>query len=215
MSQALSKSYDIEYYWAYQDADDRLEQLFGSQRGLENGANFDVVQYEERASELMALDSIYVRRPELRKGARRLNGPILDHVNPKTIVSKAGYKPAKLEGVNLPNCWSLGAQRAQITLSNVAEYSEYNWSAITAERYGPQHMPPDMVRPRGVWVGVTGDDGQVNAAANAPAAAPGGGGGGGGGGGCVCDKCDRTSIVRASSSSAVTSVLAAPPSPSS
>ena len=56
VSQATSQAEGIRYYWPYQDADDREEQCFGNLRTLENGANFDIVQVEDRASELMALD---------------------------------------------------------------------------------------------------------------------------------------------------------------
>ena len=65
-------------YWWYQDSDDRLENMFGMQRTLEHGTNFDLVQFEQRASELQALEEIYARNPALRKPSRRLSGPMFD-----------------------------------------------------------------------------------------------------------------------------------------
>ena len=89
-----------EYYW-YDDADDRLEGMFGKTRTVEHGHNFDMVQFEERASELMRLEEIYARNPDLRKGSRRLSGPLFDHVNPVSI----GKQAVSLQGVSLPGCW--------------------------------------------------------------------------------------------------------------
>eukprot|EP00966_Prymnesium_polylepis_P036876 855506-Prymnesium_polylepis.1 len=42
VSQAVSKAEGNAYYFPYQDADDRLEGLFGMVRTLEHGSNFDV-----------------------------------------------------------------------------------------------------------------------------------------------------------------------------
>ena len=50
VSQAVSMAEKIVYYWWYQDADDRLENMFGMLRVLETGVNFDMVQFEDRAS---------------------------------------------------------------------------------------------------------------------------------------------------------------------
>ena len=74
ISQAVSKSLGIPNYFFYQDSDDRLEGMFGSARTISHGTNFDLVQFEERASHLMSLEEIYTRHPEMRKGSRRLGG---------------------------------------------------------------------------------------------------------------------------------------------
>ena len=116
-----------EYYW-YDDADDRLEGMFGKTRTVEHGHNFDMVQFEERASELMRLEEIYARTPDLRKGSRRLSGPLFDHVNPVSI----GKQAVSLQGVSLPGCWMAGAQDVATMLSRDAVFAahEYNWLAM-------------------------------------------------------------------------------------
>eukprot|EP00966_Prymnesium_polylepis_P233866 5409503-Prymnesium_polylepis.1 len=126
VSQAVSKAEGIEQYFSYQvaaprarpprasrpqnacmgadrralkplqDADDREEGMFGMVRVLEHGSNFDIVQFEERASELMRLDSSYTRHPDWRKSSRRLSGPMFDHVNPKSIIAASGRDPVLL-----------------------------------------------------------------------------------------------------------------------
>ena len=86
VSQAVSKSLDIPHYFLYQDSDDREEGMFGSARTLSHGTNFDLLQFEERASHLMSLEEIYARNPQMRKGSRRLGGVLFDHINPKSIL---------------------------------------------------------------------------------------------------------------------------------
>ena len=75
-------------------------------RVLEHGSNFDLVQFEDRVSELMALERIYTAHPDWRKGGRRLSGPLFDHLNPISIIGKAlNYAPVNLAPVNLATCW--------------------------------------------------------------------------------------------------------------
>jgi hypothetical protein len=156
VSQAVSLSEGFEEYWWYQDADDREEMMFGMLRTLEHGMNFDMIQFEERANELMRLEEIYCRRPELRKPSRRLSGPLFDHVNPRSI----GKAAANLAGVSLPNCWLLGSSDAATILQRdgVFALADCDWATITTERYGDKVNPPDMLRPRGEYVGVTESD---------------------------------------------------------
>ena len=114
VSQASSKAEGIDNYFYYQDADDREEGLFGMVRTLERGMNFDMVQFEDRGSELMRLDDIYVRNPTWRKNLRRLSGPCFDHINPVAITGKGSdYSPVNLNMVVLPTCWLLGASDAK------------------------------------------------------------------------------------------------------
>ena len=63
VSQAVSIAEELEEYWWYQDSDDREDGMFGMMRTLEHGTHFDMVQFEERASELMRLVEIYCRCP--------------------------------------------------------------------------------------------------------------------------------------------------------
>ena len=157
VSQAVSKSLKIENYFFYQDADDREEMMFGQQRTLSHGSNFDVVQFEERAGELMSLEEIYGRNPEMRKASRRLSGVLFDHLNPKTIIGRSkDYAPVRLAGVSLPARWQSGSQQAASALSSILDASKCDWRAIAAERY--EGVGPDMLRPRGVYVGVTVKD---------------------------------------------------------
>lgn len=155
VSQAVSKAIGSSHYWWYQDSDDRLENMFGMMRTLEHGTNFDMVQFEERASALMALEEIYSRSPELRKPSRRLSGQLFDRLNPKTIVAKGtskDYSAACLDNVHLATCWALGAKdAAELLISlGVADPAECDWSIISHET-----PTTDMVRPRGEWVGIT------------------------------------------------------------
>ena len=160
VSQAVSISENLEEYWWYQDSDDREEGMFGMLRTLSHGSNFDMIQFEERACELMRLEEIYCRRPELRKGSRRLSGPLFDHLNPRSI----GRACALLGGLSLPNAWLLGSGDASRILSGggVFTHNDCNWVAISSERYGPTATPPDMLRPRGKYVGVTENDDDYN-----------------------------------------------------
>jgi hypothetical protein len=152
VSQAVSKAIHAEHYWWYQDNDDRLEGMFGMLRTLEHGTNFDMIQFEERASALMRLEEIYVRRPERRKPSRRISGVYFDHLNPKTIIGKnKDYSPALLSSVQLSTCWVLGASDAATVLMahGLFDRSACDWAAIAHES-----PTTDMVRPRGEWVGV-------------------------------------------------------------
>ena len=131
--------------------------MFGMVRVLEAGANFDIVQFEDRASELMSLDRIYARHPDWRKGSRRLSGPMFDRVNPKSIIAASGRDPVLLSKVNLSTCWLLGGADAKqaLTADNVFAAPSVDWSAIAKERHGEDNdKVPDMLRPRGVYVGI-------------------------------------------------------------
>ena len=155
----MSKAEGIDQYFAYQDADDRIEQTFGQLRILQHGQNFDMVQFEDRASELMSLAMIHARHPEWKKGTRRLSGMSFDHVNPKTILGMDD-SPANLKVVSLPSCWYLGGLEAKeiLTANQVFEAASTDWSTIAAERHGDDGAKPDMLRPRGDYVGVDAED---------------------------------------------------------
>ena len=150
VSQAVSLALKLSEYWWYQDADDRLEGYFGMLRTLETGSNVDMVQFEERASELMRLDLIYTRNPDIKRGPRRLGGSLFDHMNPKSI----GRAAASLASLSLPSTWSLGATAAAALLrrDSVFTAEECDWHAVSCEKYNGKS--PDLVRPRGQWVGV-------------------------------------------------------------
>ena len=153
-SQALSKAMGIPQYWPYQDADDREEQLFGQLRVLQHGQNFDIVQFEDRASELMSLDSIYARHPEWKKGSRRLTGMCFDHVNPKTILAN-NASAVDLSNVGLTSCWFLGGVQARNLLlaGSVFDATATNWAAISQDGQA-RGSKIDMLRPNGEYVGV-------------------------------------------------------------
>ena len=94
--------------------------MFGMVRVLEHGSNFDLVQFEDRVSELMALERIYTAHPDWRKGGRRLSGPLFDHLNPISIIGKAlNYAPVNLAPVNLATCWFLGSAGLALVRSSV------------------------------------------------------------------------------------------------
>ena len=80
---------------------------------MEHGANFDQVEFDVRISEVMRLEQIYVRNPDLRLGSRRLGGVLFDHVNPKSILGRQrNLAPVAVGSVNLSTCWVLGATTA-------------------------------------------------------------------------------------------------------
>jgi hypothetical protein len=170
-SQALSKAEGINQYVAYQDADDRIEQTFGELRILQHGQNFDMVQFEDRASELMSLAMIHARHPDWKKGTRRLSGMCFDHVNPKTILGKTmDDSPFNLAAVSLPSCWYLGGVDAKqiLNASQVFEAASTDWATIAAERHGADGATPDMLRPKGDYVGVDDKDEPNQAAQRLP-----------------------------------------------
>ena len=159
VSQAVSKALGLEHYFPYQDADDRLEGYFGMMRVLQHGANFDLVQIEDRASALMQLDLIYSRHPEWRKPSRRLSGKLFDHLNPTSILGRSkDYSPVALAQVQLSSCWYLGGVDAKAALSAVLSAAALEWAAIAKEEYEGaepgKSLFPDMLRPRGEYVGV-------------------------------------------------------------
>ena len=139
----------IKEYFPFLDSDDRLEGFFGMQRVLEAGSNFDAIQFEERAGELMRLDLIYERHPEWRKSSRRLVGRIHDHLNTRTLLaSDTGSACCDVDNVILATCWQLACQDAAAAARGVVadEHTEYTTlgSLFT------------VLRPFGDWVGVCG-----------------------------------------------------------
>ena len=64
VSVACCQAEGIDFYFAYFDATQRLEELFGMQRVMECGSSMDVVQFEERGGDLMESGHIYSDRPE-------------------------------------------------------------------------------------------------------------------------------------------------------
>ena len=105
----------------------------------------------------MSLAKIHARHPDWKKGTRRLTGMSFDHVNPKTILGKdMNDAPANLANVSLPSCWFLGAVDAKniLTAGHVFDAASTDWVAISAERHSAQGTKPDMLRPKGEYVGV-------------------------------------------------------------
>ena len=66
ISIATCQSLGIAQYFWYQDSDDREEGAFGMVRTMENGANFDLVEFDARISEVMRIEQIYCRHPVCR-----------------------------------------------------------------------------------------------------------------------------------------------------
>eukprot|EP00966_Prymnesium_polylepis_P279038 6446352-Prymnesium_polylepis.1 len=123
---ATGQSIDQELFFWYQAADDRLEGFFGMDRDLRGGSNVDMLQFEERASDVMSLAEIFARRPELYKGAKRLSGTAFDHTNPVSILAK-GNAPAALSSVTLPMAWMSGATRAAQLLQPIFRPQDYDF----------------------------------------------------------------------------------------
>ena len=160
VSVACCQAEGIDFYFAYFDATQRLEELFGMQRVMECGSSMDVVQFEERGGDLMETGHIYADRPELKATSKRLGGHLSDHQNPRSALgSPKDYAPVDTRNVTVSSAYVLGGKDAQaiLTLSTHAENDpplfrdeEVNFAAIAAT------PAVDMMRPHGEWVGVDG-----------------------------------------------------------
>jgi hypothetical protein len=126
----------IPHYFPFLDSDDRLEGFFGMQRVLEAGRNFDAIQFEERAGELMRLEKIYERNPEWKLCSRRLavKGRVSDHCSAKDVVRGANgcknHAPVDVSTVVLSTCWWRGAAEAASALSGVVNAQHYDYEAL-------------------------------------------------------------------------------------
>eukprot|EP00966_Prymnesium_polylepis_P215892 4998328-Prymnesium_polylepis.1 len=101
---------------------------------------------------------------------------MFDHVNPKSILGvNKDYGPVKLSSVELSTCWLLGAADAKKVLVDLPGIValDVNWVAISKEDY--EGTAPDMLRPRGVYVGVTPTADETTAATGGAQAAADGG----------------------------------------
>jgi hypothetical protein len=86
-SVATAQLHNNPEYFPFLDSTDPLEQFFGILRSLHGpGTQFDVVQFEERATAAMSIQRIYARHLDWRKPPKRLMGS-LDHMNPRSWVA--------------------------------------------------------------------------------------------------------------------------------
>jgi hypothetical protein len=154
----------LPYYFWY---DDRLQGIFGCLRGLLNGPNVTAAGFEERASILMQMASIYAENPDWRLDGRRIAGVFFDHVNPFNILGvDRDYSKVTVRNVDLPTCWLNGRAYAVTVLTQcqgpqdpaVFRAVDVDFDVIARKNYNdhPARIPmyPCMLKPRGEWVGV-------------------------------------------------------------
>ena len=154
----------IEEYFMFLDASDRTEVAFCILRSLFSGANFDAVQFVERVSSVMTIQSIFARSPEKERASRHLVMPdpksgvaTTDHMNPLTYLrveddeggtdrSRVPIKPGDCDVAKAHNgaatririfLLSTGVPREEVAFDTIAEGDV------------------DMMRPFGSWVGVS------------------------------------------------------------
>jgi hypothetical protein len=162
----------IMSYFLYQDADDRVEVAFGILRSLFTGANMDCNEFEDRATAMMVIDQIFVRRPELHSGSRHLNVPCADgiattdHMNAELYLRVEGTRLGDegcfdLTRIDLSTCnpvraWNSAAARvANFLADRDFTREEVNFVSIA------RTPNVDMLRPQGTWVGVKETDDDV------------------------------------------------------
>ena len=133
-------------------------------RALFSGANFDCVQFVERASAVMIIQRIFTRRPEIELASRHLVPPdptsgvaTQDHMNPSSYLRIEGEEGGvdrtrcsiKKNVCNPVKAWNDTPVRISTFLAEQGFAPELlNFIAIASSGV-------DMLRPEGRWVGVT------------------------------------------------------------
>ena len=159
---AFAKSQGITELFLFFVSDDRLENMFGMQRVLECGRNFDLLEFGQRASELMRLGNYKGELPDHFKTARRLGGTFFDHIAPRSFLHPAGVQEPQTMLVNPqlydPSAmWIGGASDAKDLLTESSGEDDpplFSNSAVDFKAIALRGA--DMLRPNGngVYVGL-------------------------------------------------------------
>jgi hypothetical protein len=166
---AYAKSEGISELFLFFVADDRLEGMFGMQRVLECGRNFDMRGFEERGGELMRLSNYKGELPSHFRASRRLGGAFLDHINPRSFLHPGGSAEAQVSLVDpricdIANAYNLGGADAAAFLTQSTGEKDGDDNEMDPPLFTPRQVDfsaiatsgVDMLRPNGdgLYVGL-------------------------------------------------------------
>jgi len=162
---ANAKEDNIDEYFLFQDANDRLEELYGLLRTTSggakgNGSGMDVLQCCERMCGTMQVAGVFARNPELAKASRHLKTTD-DHQNPRSYLSTGGsnmpqdHSRIDVTSVNLQNRYINGRDDATKILREVGyEDDDMDWRKMASDGI-------DFLRPHKKFVGINETDDEI------------------------------------------------------